>query len=230
VTDEAVSGDLLEIIRRDHEAAGRLARGASSSVDRTRTFGLTLVAAVVGFSLTSHTWELSAAGVLLGAAIAVVDGFYSWQYERSVEHIRRIEAIEALRYKSLLPPGRSARSDLPGAARQGEAGRPRTRLESKVRGFKPGVYSELKKFRIRELRYLQPFPVFRGLYPAVIVASLLAGVFAYTGSSSTTVVRLEPPISICASSHRALAPRCDHPCAVQSHSGDSMRRLAQGSC
>lgn len=229
MTDDAISGELLEIIQRDHEAAGRLAGGASASVDRTRTFGLTLVAAIVGFSLTSHTWELSAAGVLLGAAIAVVDGFYSWQYERSVEHIRRIEAIEALRFKALQPPRRGARSDSPSGVRHGDAGRPPIRLESKVRGFKPGVYSELKKFRIRELRYLQPFPVFRGLYPAVIVASLLAGIFAYTGRSETTVVRLEAPSPVCASHKQSHVRWCTHPCS-RSGPGGSTRLLTRGAC
>ncbi len=191
MTPDLVDPALLGIVQRDYDAADKLARGSSQSADRTRTFGLTLIAAVVGVSVTTRTWALGATGAVLTFAVAVVDGYYSWQYATALEHLRRIELIEGLRFRALLPEARRSLGASAARARPETAAKFEGRLQARLQGFKPGAYGELKKFRLRELRFLQPYPVFRGLYPVVLIACLGAGLVAYLDRAEPTTVRLE---------------------------------------
>jgi hypothetical protein len=187
MTQEHMNPNLLGLLHRDYDAASGLARSASQSADRTRSFGLTLVAAVLGVAVSTSRWQLGPIGVLLTLSVAIVDGYYSWQYERALEHLRRIEAIERLRFDAMKPPSRASQGAQPSAG--GTA--TQRRLETKLRGFKLGTYSELKRFRITEVLYLQPYPVFRGLYVVAVCASIGAGIISYGSHSTPTTVRVE---------------------------------------
>jgi hypothetical protein len=186
---------LLDVLRRDYDGARAVAHSASQSADRTRTFGLTLVAALIGVTLSTRTWPLGAAACFATLSVATVDAYFSWQYARVAEHLRRIEDIERLRFNVLL-----SRTQPVSRTRSTRA-RPRRdddirRLDVRLRAFKPGAYTVLKRFRLKEILFLQPYPVFRGLYVVAIAVCIAAGIGTYYSRPPRTLVQLDRPVTV----------------------------------
>jgi hypothetical protein len=172
---------LLAIIEKDYAATRELMESALGSAGRTRTFGLALVGVLIGATLSSHLPLLGAATALIASLVALVDAFYSWQYERALGHARRIERIQQHLYRAYL--------------RDPDNAHELRRLGSRLRSFRPGSASTLHRFRLRDAWYSSPPVVFRGLYPAVIIGAAVAAVVA-GGPPDPTRVTIDRPLSI----------------------------------
>lgn len=164
----------LELIHRDYEATRGFLESANASVDRTRTFGLALIAALFGVAITSQSWPIGAVATIAVLVVAIVDAFYSWQYSIALRHARRVERIYEAMYGRLT----NARP----------RGRYEHDLEVRLRAFRPGVFAELRQFRIRELRFSEPKPIFRFLYPVLVIAGIAVSVLASNEPASSILI------------------------------------------
>jgi hypothetical protein len=174
MADEGRS-EFLGILERDYRVAQELMESSSGSVDRTRTFGFTLVAALIGFTFTDHVRWL---GLLAAAAtfiVAYVDSYHCWGYDMAFKHALRIERIDQLRYKAHLTMLNS---------------RDMNSLEVRVGSFRPGVLSGRGRFKIRrEIWFSLPRPLLI-LYPLLALAGVGAGVDAQNSAHA------ERPINV----------------------------------
>ena len=133
--------ELLGLLQRDYETAREFLQNANLSVDRTRTFGLALIAALIGVTVTGHIFRLGLVAAAATMVVALVDGFHTWQYRHAEEHLERIERIYQLLYKAHIATLSSRESKW---------------LEARIKSFRPGVFSNLKLFKVRELAYSRP--------------------------------------------------------------------------
>ena len=154
--------ELLGLLQRDYETAREFLQNANLSVDRTRTFGLALIAALIGVTVTGHIFWLGLVAAAATMVVALVDGFHTWQYRHAEEHLKRIERIYQLLYKAHIATLNSRESKW---------------LEARIKSFRPGVFSNLKLFKVRELAYSRPYPIFRFMYPLLLVAGVAAGFY-----------------------------------------------------
>jgi hypothetical protein len=160
--------EFLGVLERDYQTAQRLMEGANGSVDRTRTFGFTLVAALIGFTFTDHILWL---GLLAAAAtfiVAYVDSYHCWEYKTAFKHAQRIERIDQLRYKAHL--GKLNDRDM-------------SSLEVRVGSFLPGVLSGSGHFKVyRELWYSLPRSLLV-LYALLTLTGVGAGIYAESNAA-----------------------------------------------
>lgn len=164
--------EVRRLLDRDYESARDLMSSANGSIDRTRTFGFALVAALIGFTATNHTLWLGLLATLACGLLAYLDGFQSWRYEEAVKHARRIERIQQLLYRSHTAVFNE---------------RDEKSLRVKTAAFRPGVLTGQGHFGPRDLRYSLPVPIFI-LYLLLACAGVGVGVYESTTGSSTTTV------------------------------------------
>ena len=163
--------ELLGLLQRDYETAREFLQNANLSVDRTRTFGLALIAALIGVTVTGHIFWLGLVAAAATMVVALVDGFHTAVPPRRGAP-QRIERIYQLLYKAHIATLSSRESKW---------------LEARIKSFRPGVFSNLKLFKVRELAYSRPYPIFRLMYPLLLVAGVAAGFYAHSRQEAATV-------------------------------------------
>jgi hypothetical protein len=155
--------EFLGILERDYQAAQALMQSSNGSVDRTRTFGFALVAALIGFTLTDHIIWLGFLAAIATLVVAYVDSYHCWEYQTAFKHALRIERIDQLRYKAHL--GRLNDRDM-------------SSLEVRVGSFLPGVLAGSGRFKVyRELWFSLPRSLLF-LYVLLVLVGAGAGVLA----------------------------------------------------
>lgn len=167
ITD-AGRDEFLGVLERDYQTAQRLMEGANGSVDRTRTFGFTLVAALIGFTFTDHILWLGLLAATATFIVAYVDSYHCWEYQTAFKHALRIERIDQLRYKAHL--GKLNDRDM-------------SSLEVRVGSFLPGVLSGSGRFKVyRELWYSLPRSLLI-LYALLALAGVGSGIYAESNAA-----------------------------------------------
>lgn len=159
------------VLDRDYQSARNLMTSANGSIDRTRTFGFALVAALIGFTAANHTLWFGLLATLASGLLAYLDGIQSWRYEEASRHALRIERIQQLLYRA-------------------EVGifneRDEKALNIKVYAFRPGVLTGQGRFTPRDLLYTLPRPILI-LYLLLAFAGAAIGTYESTTGSTTTV-------------------------------------------
>jgi len=173
---------LLKQVDADYESTIKILDSANASVDRTRTFGLALVGVLVSITLTSGLLWLGVATSVSAGLVMLADGYYSWQYGVALQHARRIERIKQAEY----------RVDVGGSNPRADA----LLLLRRLRAFRPGGLTGLHRFKWKSAWYAPPAPIFRGLYPLLIVGSLAAGFYAQATHDDSATIRVDRAVRI----------------------------------
>lgn len=164
--------EVLAILERDYQGARELMGASNGSIDRTRTFGFALVAALIGFSANSHILWPGLLAALACLLLAYLDGYHCWRYRQAVDHARRIERINQLVYKSHTSTlsEREAKS-----------------LELRAAAFLPGVLTGQGAYTFRDVRFCVPGPMLL-LYTLLVIAGVGIGGYESTAGASTQTV------------------------------------------
>jgi hypothetical protein len=166
------------LLDRDYQSARDLMNNANGSIDRTRTFGFTLIAALIGFTAANHTLWLGALATLAALLIAYLDSTECAKYQEATKHAVRIERMQQLLYRERV-----------GTANDADV----TNLSRRKVAFRPGVLSGQgrlltgsQRFSLGNLRNTLPVPI-QCLYVLLAFAGLGVGIYESTVSSTTNV-------------------------------------------
>jgi hypothetical protein len=163
--------EVIGLLERDYQSARDLMSSANGSIDRTRTFGFALVAALIGFTAANHTLWLGLLAALACGLLAYLDGFQSWRYQEAVKHALRIERIQQLLYR---------------AHTASFSERDEKSLSVRTAAFRPGVLTGQGDFTRSDIRHHLPKPILI-LYLLLAGAGIGIGIYANTTGSTTTV-------------------------------------------
>lgn len=166
------------LLDRDYQSARDLMNNANGSIDRTRTFGFTLIAALIGFTAANHTLWLGALATLAALLMAYLDSTECAKYQEATKHAVRIERMQQLLYRGRV-----------GTANDADV----TNLSRRKVAFRPGVLSGQgrlltgsQRFSLGNLRNTLPVPI-QCLYVLLAFAGLGVGIYESTVSSTTNV-------------------------------------------
>jgi hypothetical protein len=172
MTRAEARAEVLGILERDYKGAQELIGNSNGSIDRTRTFGFALVAALIGFTASSHILWPGLLAALACLLLAYLDGFHCWRYKQAVEHARRIERVNQLLYKAHT-----------GTLSKREA----KSLKVREASFLPGVLTGQGAYTTRDVRYSVPVPMLL-LYGLLAIAGIGIGIYETTAGASTHTV------------------------------------------
>lgn len=156
---------VISFVERDYEVNQEAATGAHGAVVASRSVGFTLVAALLGFGLSQKSWPLLLLATFGAFAVYLIDAFYSWRASERDAYVRQLEEILAAHVALMVRSPRNQR----------ELGR----LERRLAGLRVGSTSQVRTFRARDVRFIQPGPLFKFLYPVLLLFAL--GACAYFG-------------------------------------------------
>jgi hypothetical protein len=145
---------LLEAVQREHEQSHALLGTATNAVVASRSLGLTLTAAILGFGVNQGSWPLVAVGAGLACVAYLIDGYYSWRAEEIENYVKRLERIRRAEYRSV---------------RSGPGTGASLRLDARLRGLRVGPISQIRTFGWKDVWYGRPTWIFRILYPGLII-------------------------------------------------------------
>lgn len=160
ITEEQSS--LIELVERDYQVTSATAASSQTAVVASRSVGFTLIAALLGLGVIHTEWLLMLLAAVSGLAVYLVDGFYTWRTTERDNYLKRLESVMAAHYNVLL---RSPNND-----------RDVARLERRLAALRIGATTEIKHFKWRNLRFIQPVPLFQFLYPILLLSSLVLAV------------------------------------------------------
>jgi hypothetical protein len=156
--------DLVAFIERDYAIAQEATGSVENAVVASRSIGLTLMAALLGVGLSQKSWAVAGLAAVAGAAVYIIDGYYSWQVEQRKDYLRGLERGLGAYYTAV--------------ERAPNNERELNNLEIRLAGVRIGANSQIRQFTPRDLLFNNPMMLFRGLYPVLIVAALVAtGIF-----------------------------------------------------
>ena len=162
---------VVALVERDYEITNGAATGAQSAVVASRSVGFTLVAALLGVGLAQGSWPLLVLAALSGAAVYLIDAYYTWRANERDLYLRQLEDVLAARFSVLMRAPNNAREV--------------ARLARRLAALRIGATSQTRVFRRRNLRYLQPRPLFLFLYPLLLAFAIgAAGFFVVRGNDS----------------------------------------------
>ena len=158
--NDADRKELLRLLELDYTRTASVLDGIVNSSTTIRGVSITVVLAVLGVAYTARLWELAALGVGVAVIFAVVDGYHIWLASEAREHAQQVERVTAAHYNGV------ARGDTDQDARiDGEAA---------LQGHTFGVYSTMRRFRLRDVWNARPTVFVRGLYVAMAAGSALS--------------------------------------------------------
>jgi hypothetical protein len=170
--------EFVGLLDRDYQSTRDLMNHANGSIDRTRTFGFALIAALIGFTAANHTLWLGALATLASLLIAYLDSTQCAQYQEATKHALRIERIQQLHYRGHV-----------GIANEGD----QKNLSRRTVAFRPGVLTGQgrlltgkQRFSFGNLRNTLPVPI-QCLYILLAVAGVGIGIYESTTSTTTNV-------------------------------------------
>jgi hypothetical protein len=154
--------ELLEVVRDDTDRTTRFIEGVLGASITLRGWAVTLWLGIVGFGVDQDRGALVALGIVIILAFGLVDAYNATLYGQALMHARRLEDIATVHHAWL-----SRGDDDPSAAAE---------LVVRLKSFRPGLYSNLWVFRIKDLKYVRPRVFFRVFYPLMIALSAVIGV------------------------------------------------------
>jgi hypothetical protein len=162
--------EAVEVVEREHDIALRFVDGVVGSSFTIRGWGLTAWAALLGVAINKDQAMFALLAAIVVLAFAVVDAYHSWLYGQALSYVRTVERIIQLRYKvAMRPHERTYQTD----------------LAVELRTFKPGLISNLPRFRVRDLLRARPGLFFQVFYPSVVVVALLVMLITWRSEDGT---------------------------------------------
>ncbi len=165
---------LFKQIADDHDRTSKFIDGNTTTVIAIRGWAITIWLAVLGVAFSSKLWELAALDVLVVVMFAVIDGYHSSLYTEVLLHAKKLEWISYLRYVA------TTMGNLDPDAEKD--------LDRALQDLKIGVYSNLRRFKPRDIWYAQPTIFIRYMYPFLGAAAVAAAILIAAASAPATSV------------------------------------------
>ncbi len=155
---------LIAFIERDYAIAQEATGSVENAVVASRSIGFTLMAALLGVGLSQKSWAVAGLAAVAGAAVYIIDGYYSWQVEQRKDYLRGLERALGAHYTAV---ERAPNNEWE-----------LNNLTIRLAGVRIGANSQIRQFTTRDVRFNKPMMLFKGLYPVLIIAALVAtGIF-----------------------------------------------------
>jgi hypothetical protein len=158
MTAEPSTAELIKLIEREQDSASEFIKSVVGTSFTIRGWAVTTWAALLGIAADQSSWKFALFALLAVAGFAFVDAYHSWIYGLGLRYVTSLEALMASYYKSMI----RAKSD------------PDVELDFQVdlRQFKFGLFSQMPRFGLRELRRARPRWFFLVFYPALVAIAV----------------------------------------------------------
>jgi hypothetical protein len=175
---------LVEAVEKDYEIVHGAAGNAETAVIASRSLGFTLIAALIGVAIAQSSWPLMLLAAFSAFFLYTIDGYYSWRAEEHRQYLRRLEVILSAHFTAVEREPKSATA--------------LTRLDNRLASLSIGVISQTKKFKLRrDLRYNKPWQLFRGLYPLMLLFTVIAALVIGLRHDESSGTRSAGEVEIC---------------------------------
>jgi len=154
--------ELVRLVELDYERTAKFIEGVIGTSAAIRGLLVTAWLAVVTLAVNTSRWALAAVSLAVVIVFGLVDAYHSWLYHQALQHAIELESISRTYYAALARGG-----DDPDAEED---------LEVHLQAHRLGVYSNLRRFRMKDLRFARPRIFFQILYPALAVTSVAVAV------------------------------------------------------
>lgn len=155
---EPSTPELIKLVEREQDSASQFIKGVVGTSFTIRGWAVTTWAALLGVAADQSSWTFALFALLAVTGFAFVDAYHSWIYAIGLKYVTTLEGLMASYYKTLT----RAKSD-PDVEMD---------LQVELRQFTFGLFSQMPRFRLRELRRVRPRWFFVVFYPALIAIAL----------------------------------------------------------
>jgi hypothetical protein len=157
----------VELVRLDYDASLRAMNSIISTGGQIRAIGIAAWGLVLSLAVRDESLELALLATILVAVFAYSDAYHAALYGRILQYVIKLETILDSWLNRL-----GIDADDPDAV---------VRARAKIEMHRFGVHRNLRRPRLRDMVRARPRPIFWGVYPALLAASLVA-VAAYSCS------------------------------------------------
>ena len=142
---------LIAFIERDYAVAQEAAGSMENAVVASRSIGSTLIAALLGVSLSQRSWVIVLLAAVAGVAAFIIDGYYSWRLTQRELYLRGLEKALAASYAAIQRAPNNKRE--------------LNKLATALEGVRVGANSQIRRFDWSDAWFNEPVMLFKGLYP-----------------------------------------------------------------
>lgn len=136
-----------------------------NAVVASRSIGFTLIAALLGVGLSQRSWVIVLLAAVAGVAAFIIDGYYSWRLTQRELYLRGLEKALAASYAAIQRAPNNKRE--------------LNKLATALEGVRIGANSQIRRFDWSDAWFNEPVMLFKGLYPVLTIAAVVAtAVFA----------------------------------------------------
>jgi hypothetical protein len=169
MTDETMESEplkqLMALVQVDYERTAKFIESIVGVETTIRGWTVTLWLGLLGFCFSRSLWELGVLAVVVTAVLALIDAYHATLYAQALRHARALEDISAMYFGSL-----NYGDDDPDAPEE---------IRVRLAGHRFGLYSNLRAFQVRDVRFARPAVFFQCVYPLLIVGGAAsAGIVA----------------------------------------------------
>jgi hypothetical protein len=154
--------ELVRIVELDYDRTSKFIEGVIGTSAAIRGLLVTAWLAVITLAFNTSRWTLAVVSFAVVVIFGLIDAYHSWLYDQALRHAIDLESVSGGYYGAL--------------ARGGDDPDAEDDLQAHLQAHRFGVYRNLRRFRMRDLRFARPKIFFQVLYPALLVASVSAAV------------------------------------------------------
>jgi len=154
--------ELIRLTELDYERTSQFINGVLSTGATFRGWAVTIWLAALGLAFDRGVWELGLVASLAAFVFMLIDGYHAWLFTEAQAHAITLERASAAYYRWL-----ARGSEDPDSADD---------LRIELQSHKFGVYGDLLRFRLRDLRHVRQRAVFVFFYPLLIVVGIAAAI------------------------------------------------------
>jgi hypothetical protein len=172
-TDEVppATKELVRIVELDYERTAKFIEGVIGTSAAIRGLLVTAWLAVVSLAVNTGRWPLAAVSFAVVLIFGLIDAYHSWLYDQALRHAIELESVSGKYYAAL--------------ARGGDDPDAEDDLQAHLQAHRFGVYRNLRRFRVRDLRFARPKIFFQILYPALLlISAIVAVLLGVTGNTA----------------------------------------------
>jgi hypothetical protein len=159
---QATVKELVRLVELDYDRTAKFIDGVLGTSATLRSLLITAWVAVLTLAFDTSRWALGAVSFAIIVVFGLLDAYHSTLYQRALDHAYGLEDASQRYYETLI-----FGNDYPDANANLMAG-----LE--LQEF--GVYRNIHKLRIVDLRSARPQLLFSVLYPALLAVSVISTV------------------------------------------------------
>jgi hypothetical protein len=166
--EDVVRKELVRLLERERDLGSKFVEGVVGNSFAVRGWAITAWGVLLGLAVNKASWEFGLLALVVVAAFAAADLYYSWLYATALDYVRSIEVLTSSYYKSL------ARESL-----DPDAG---SDLERDLMVFNLGLFSNFPAFRVKNLKRVATRWFFRVTYPALVAIAIAVIILTATSA------------------------------------------------